>query len=66
MLLRSQRRRLSWERFNRVARRYVPHCRKLHPYPEERFHASRPQARAVCGTSARTDLCGGAVGNRRP
>jgi group II intron reverse transcriptase/maturase len=42
LLRRSQRHRLSWERFQRLAHRYVPHCRKLHPYPEERFHASRP------------------------
>jgi hypothetical protein len=42
LLRRSQRHRLSWERFNWLVRRYVPHCRTLHPYPEERFHASRP------------------------
>lgn len=42
LLRRSQRHRLSWERFNRLVHRFVPHCRKLHPYPEERFHASRP------------------------
>jgi len=39
---RSLRRRLSWERFNRLVRRYVPHSQKLRPYLEERFHASRP------------------------
>jgi len=42
LLRRSQRHRLSWERFNRLVHRYVPHCQKLHPYPEERFHTSRP------------------------
>ncbi len=43
LLRRSQRHRLSWARFNqRLAHRYVPHCWKLHPYPEERFYASRP------------------------
>lgn len=42
LLRRSQRHRLSWDRFNRLARRFVPYPRKLHPYPEERFYASRP------------------------
>jgi RNA-directed DNA polymerase len=39
---RSQRHRLSWERFTRLTRKYFPPCRVLHPYPEERFFASRP------------------------
>ena len=42
LLRRSQRHRLSWPRFNRLTRKYVPPCRVLHPYPEERFFASRP------------------------
>ncbi len=42
LLRRSQRHRMHWDRFNRLARQYIPYCRKLHPYPEERFHASRP------------------------
>ena len=42
LLRRSQRHRLSWERFNRLTRKYVPPCRVRHPYPEERFYASRP------------------------
>ena len=42
LLRRSQRHRLNWERFNRLVRKYVPSCRVLHPYPEERFFASRP------------------------
>jgi RNA-directed DNA polymerase len=42
LLRRSQRRRLNWSRFNRLTRKYVPSCRVLHPYPEERFFASRP------------------------
>jgi hypothetical protein len=33
---------LNWSRFNRITRKYVPSCRVLHPYPEERFFASRP------------------------
>jgi RNA-directed DNA polymerase len=42
LLRRSQRHRLNWERFRRLVRQYVPPCRVLHPYPEERFFASRP------------------------
>lgn len=42
LLRRSQRHRLHWERFNRLTRKYVPPCRVRHPYPEERFSASRP------------------------
>jgi RNA-directed DNA polymerase len=59
LLRRSQRHRLSWERFNRLTRKYVHHAGFDIPYPEERFLTSRPQARAVCGNSARTDLCRG-------
>jgi RNA-directed DNA polymerase len=42
LLRRSQRSRLNWSRFNRLARKYVPPCRVLHPYPDQRFLASRP------------------------
>jgi len=42
LLRRSQRNRLNWSRFTRLARKYVPPCRVLHPYPEQRFFASRP------------------------
>jgi RNA-directed DNA polymerase len=42
LLRRSQRHRLSWSRFSRLTRKYVPSCRVLHPYPEQRFFASRP------------------------
>ena len=37
---RSQRTRMNWDRFNRTVLQYIPRCRKLHPYPEERFFAS--------------------------
>jgi len=33
---------LNWSRFNRYASRYLPSARKLNPYPEQRFSASRP------------------------
>src|SRR5450830_284111 len=37
---RSQRHRLPWDRFNRIAKRFIPIARNAHPYPEERFYAS--------------------------
>lgn len=42
LLRRSQRNRLNWSRSHRLTRKYVPSCRVLHPYPEERCFASRP------------------------
>jgi len=49
LLRRSQRHRLSWERFNRLARRHVPHCRKLHPTRRSDFmrHDLRQEPYAV-------------------
>jgi group II intron reverse transcriptase/maturase len=34
---RSQRHRLNWDRMNRLATRWLPPARVLHPYPDERF-----------------------------
>ena len=34
---RSQRHRLNWDRMNRLATRWLPQARILHPYPDERF-----------------------------
>ncbi|MCA1678016.1 MAG: group II intron reverse transcriptase/maturase [Actinobacteria bacterium] len=36
---RSQRHRLDWERMNRLANRWLPPARLVHPYPEVRFDA---------------------------
>jgi hypothetical protein len=36
---RSQRHRLTWDRMNRIAKRWLPRVRVLHPYPEARFAA---------------------------
>ncbi|MDQ6614635.1 MAG: reverse transcriptase domain-containing protein, partial [Actinomycetota bacterium] len=36
---RSQRQRLDWNRMNRIATRWLPPARILHPYPEVRFNA---------------------------
>lgn len=40
---RSQRHRQTWDRFNRLAIRYIPHPRQAHPYPERRFYALHPR-----------------------
>ena len=40
LLRRSQRHRLSWSRFNRLVRKYVPPCRVVHPLPSERFYVN--------------------------
>jgi RNA-directed DNA polymerase len=36
---RSQRTRLNWKRMDRIAARWLPPARVMHPYPEERFDA---------------------------
>jgi len=36
---RSQRHRLNWERMNRLAERWLPPVKIMHPYPEARFDA---------------------------
>lgn len=40
---RSQRARLTWERFGRLADRWLPPPRILHPYPNVRFYARHPK-----------------------
>jgi len=40
LMRRSQRHRLTWHRFSRIAERFIPAVRNTHPYPEERFYAS--------------------------
>jgi len=40
LMRRSQRHRLPWHRFSRIAERFIPTVRNMHPYPEERFYAS--------------------------
>jgi hypothetical protein len=41
LLRRSQRHRLRWDGFNRLATRFLPYSRKLHPDPEQRFSMRR-------------------------
>ena len=40
---RSQRHRLTWERMDRIATRWLPPARVMHPYPEVRFAATYPR-----------------------
>jgi RNA-directed DNA polymerase len=52
---RSQSKHLSWKRMQRIVTHWLPPARICHPYPDRRLIV-RPKARAVCGSSARTDL----------
>ncbi len=40
---RSQRHRMNWQRFGRLADRWIPAPRILHPYPNVRFYAKHPR-----------------------
>jgi group II intron reverse transcriptase/maturase len=40
---RSQRSRMTWERFARLVDRWIPKAQVLHPYPSERFYAKHPR-----------------------
>jgi group II intron reverse transcriptase/maturase len=51
--------RFTWTTFTKLCQRWLPRPKILHPYPDARFYSSRSKVRAVCGNSARTDLCGG-------
>jgi RNA-directed DNA polymerase len=42
---RSQRSRLTWERYGRIANRWLPPARIVHPHPSVRF-AARTQGRS--------------------
>jgi hypothetical protein len=39
---RSQRTRITWTRMNRIAKRWLPPARAMHPFPEVRFAARTP------------------------
>jgi RNA-directed DNA polymerase len=43
LLHRSQKRRPNWGRVRRLAERWIPKPRVLHPYPEQRFAATHPR-----------------------
>ncbi len=40
---RSQKTRISWERMDRIATRWLPRARVMHPFPEIRFAATHPR-----------------------
>jgi RNA-directed DNA polymerase len=40
---RSQKGQVTWERMNRIARRWIPPARITHPYPDARFAATHPR-----------------------
>ncbi len=40
---RSQKTRINWERMNRIATRWIPPARAMHPFPEVRFAATHPR-----------------------
>ena len=40
---RSQRPRLPWARFSKIADRWIPKPKILHPYPNQRFFAKHPR-----------------------
>jgi RNA-directed DNA polymerase len=40
---RSQKTRINWERMNRIAARWLPPARVMHPFPEARFAATHPR-----------------------
>jgi hypothetical protein len=40
---RSQKTRINWERMDRIAKRWLPRPRTMHPYPDTRFAATHPR-----------------------
>ena len=40
---RSQRTRINWARMNRIATRWIPPTRIVHPFPQARFAATHPR-----------------------
>ncbi len=40
---RSQKTRMTWPRFTRLAAGWLPSVRNMHPYPEQRFAAIHPR-----------------------
>lgn len=40
LMRRSQRPKMPWSRFQKIAKRFMPNIRNAHPYPQARFYAS--------------------------
>ena len=51
--------RLTWKRMDRLAARWLPPARILHPFPTRALRRHAPKAGAQCGSPARWDLRGG-------
>ncbi len=62
---RSQRRRMNWGRFRKIAGRYVPRVRIMHPQPLHRFDAkyTREEPSALVAPAG---ICAGVPGDRYP
>ena len=58
---RSQRSNLSWERFRRLEKRYIPPYRNAHPYPEQRFGVTHPRQEPCAGMPL-AGICAGGAG----
>lgn len=55
---RSQRHRMTWERFNRLVERYIPPCRNTHPFPDQRFRVNHPR-QEPCAVIPHAGICAG-------
>ncbi len=58
---RSQRHNLSWARFRRLEKRYIPPYRHAHPYPEARFRVTHPRQEPCAGMPL-AGICAGGRG----
>ncbi len=58
---RSQRHRLSWQRFSQLEKRYIPPYRTIHPYPEQRFRVKYPR-QEPCAVMPLAGICAGGRG----
>lgn len=58
---RSQRRRLTWERFRKYERRWIPRLTMLHPWPNVRFDARHPRQEPYAGNPHVRICAGGAT-----
>ena len=56
---RSQKSRMTWDRFRPLAQRWIPVQRVLHPFPTRAVRRHSSKVGASCGQFARGDLCGG-------
>lgn len=57
---RSQRHRMTWERFREIARRWIPFPQVLHPWPNVRFDAKHPRQEPYAGNPPVRICAGGA------